>query len=67
LPEVGTQGVLADPGHPADVVVGQALALEVDRLHLELDPRMGMMEAFVVQGVDVLGREVEVDHRRGPE
>jgi hypothetical protein len=27
---------------------------------------MGMMEAFVVQGVDVLGREVDVDHRGGP-
>src|SRR5687768_11062080 len=46
--------------------MGEALALEVDRFHLQLDPGMGMMESLVVEGLDLLGCEVDVDHRRGP-
>jgi hypothetical protein len=38
----------------------QTLALEVDRLHLLLDSGVGMMEALVVEGVDGLGREVDL-------
>ena len=66
LPQVAAEGVLGDAGQAADVLVGQPLALEVDGLHLQLHPGMGVMEPFVVQGVDLLGREVDVDHRRRP-
>jgi hypothetical protein len=59
--------VTADPSQPADIVMRQALALEVDRLHLELDSRMGVMESFVVRSVDVLDLEVDVDHHGGPD
>ena len=66
LAQIGPQGVLADPGQAADLLVGQALALEVDGLHLQLHPRMGVVEAFVVEGVDLRGCELDVDHHRGP-
>jgi hypothetical protein len=66
LLEIGPQRVLADPSQPADLVMGQPLALQVDRLHLQLHPRMGVMKAFVVEGVDVRGREIDLDHRQGP-
>ena len=66
LAQVGPQGVLGDPGEAADFVLGQPLALEVDGLHLQLHPRVRMMEPLVVEGVDVLGSEVDGDHRRGP-
>ncbi len=39
------------------------MALEVDHLHLLLDPGVGMMETFVVEGLDLLGGEVDGDHR----
>ena len=64
--QVAAEGILGDAGQAADDVVGKALTLEIDRFHLQLHPGMGMMEPFVVQGVDLLGGEVDVDHRRGP-
>ena len=66
LAEVGSQGVLADPGQPADVVVGQALALEVDGLHLQLHPWVGVVEPLEVKGLDILRAEVDGEHRRRP-
>jgi hypothetical protein len=66
LAQVAAEGVLGDAVQLADEVVGQALALEVERLHLQLHPGMGVMEPLVVQGVDLFGCEVDVDHRRGP-
>ncbi len=45
-------------------MVGQALALEVDGLHLQLHPRMGMVEPLEVKGVDIMWGEVDGDHRR---
>lgn len=67
LPQVGSEGVLGDPGQAADLLVGQPLALEVDGLHLELHPRVGVVEPLVVEGVDVLRGEVDGDHRRRPD
>lgn len=67
LPQVTAEGILGDADQLADDVVGQALTLEVDRFHLQLHPGMGMMEPLVVQGVDLLGGEVDMDHRRGPD
>jgi hypothetical protein len=43
--------------------VGQALAFEIDGLHLFLDPGMGMMGALVVEGFDRLDSELDGDHR----
>lgn len=64
LPEVGPQGVLGDPGQPADLLVGSALALEVDGLHLGLHPWVRMVGPLVVEGVDILRGEVDGEHRR---
>src|SRR5512147_281220 len=66
LSQVAAEGVLGDADQAADVVVGQALALEVDGLHLQLHLGVGVMEPLVVQGVDLLGCEVDVHHRREP-
>jgi hypothetical protein len=40
-------------------------ALEVDGLHLELHPRVRVVEPLVVEGVDVLRGEVDLDHADG--
>ena len=65
LAEVAPQGVLGDPGEAADVLVRHALGLEVDRLHLLLHSGVGVMEAFVVQGVDLLGGKLDANHGDG--
>ena len=54
-----------DPRESADLLMGQALALEVDGLHPLLHPGVRMMEPLVVEGVEVRGGEVDVDHHRG--
>src|SRR5512135_451859 len=64
LTEVGSEGVLGDPRQAADLLVGQSLALEVDGLHPHLGPGMRVVEPRVVEGVNVLRREVDEDHRR---
>jgi hypothetical protein len=66
LAEVTSQGILGDPRQPADLLVEQALAREVDRLHLLLHPGVRVVEALVMEGLDVLGDEADVDHRRDP-
>ena len=59
LAEVAAQGILGDPRQSTDLLVGEALALEVDGLYLQSDAGVGVMEPFVVQGVDRLGGEVD--------
>ena len=66
LPQVAAEGVFGDADQAAEVLVREALTLEVDGLHLQLYPGMGVVKPLMVQSVDLLGSEVDVDHRRKP-
>ena len=49
LVEVALDGATGDVGVGGDVVVGQAVALEPEHLHLALDPGVGVMVTVVGQ------------------
>lgn len=56
LIEVALYGAERDAGEMGDAVVGQALALEPEDVHLELDARVRVVEPVVADlGDDVIG------------
>lgn len=60
--EVALDGAERDAGELGDARVGQALALEPEDLHLELDPGMGVVEAVVADLVEDVVAEGERTH-----
>ena len=62
LVEVALDGAPGDVGVGGDVVVGEAVALEPEDLHLALDAGVGVMEAVVGQGSPVFGSETDRPH-----
>ena len=51
LVQVALDGASGDSGQSRDLVVGQAMALEPEDLHLALDAGIGVMVAVVGQGL----------------
>ena len=62
LVQVTLDGATGDIGVGSDLVVGQAVALEPEDLHLALDAGIGVMVPVVGQGLPVVGREGDRTH-----
>ncbi|HVS37368.1 MAG TPA: hypothetical protein VMS17_17535 [Gemmataceae bacterium] len=62
LVEVALHAAPGDVGETGDVLVGEALTLEPQDLHLPLDERRRVMVALVADRVEVLGSKGEAAH-----
>jgi hypothetical protein len=62
LAQVLTQCILRDTQDSSNLTMRQAVALQQQRLHLPLDPRMRMVESLVAEFVYRFFRELNLDH-----
>ena len=62
LVEVALDGAPGDVGVGGDLVVGQAVALQPEDLHLALDAGVGVVVPVVGQGLPVVRREGDDPH-----